>query len=244
MILTRRRALIGGAATLLLPRPAIIRPACAGLVMAPTSAASSWSLINSTSVSSVSGGTSPAVSTVGANLIVVGVSNYQTPLPTFSDNQGNTYTQIGATISSAAIVYTRLFFAISPIVNASHTWTTAGATTYSTLGALAFRGSLGSGSYDQTTNNSLSVTATSLATGSITPTQNNEMIVAVLGVNNGGTSFAVSIGALPINVPTSPGVYEGLMMMYYNQATAAAINPNFTWTTAEYAAAIIASFAP
>lgn len=42
MILTRRRALIGGAAALLLPRPAIIRPARANLVMAPTASAGAY----------------------------------------------------------------------------------------------------------------------------------------------------------------------------------------------------------
>jgi hypothetical protein len=196
-----------------------------------------WNLLASTTVGfGFGGGTSSAINTTGANLIVGQVTSYS-GAGTFTDSQGNTWQSVYVGGVNTGDEYCQILYAFAPTTSASHTFTTNGE--YSVINVLAFSGSVGSGSYDQRNQNVPGV-ATINALGSITPSANNSMIIAALSGDN-------AIGANSINNGTiigtdGNGINGAGFIAYYNQATAAAINETWSWTNPVSTAGIVASF--
>lgn len=181
------------------------------------------------------------INTVGANLIVLAIADYvgEGASPTPTDNQGNTWT--GLTASTAAgWTHCRLWYSFNPTTNASHTFSspTTGEIRHPVILVAAFSGA-GASPADQEEGDF--GVGTSLATGSITPSQNNELIISAVCFSvTGGTTVNESMTETN-DQEYAIGVSMAGAMAYKIQTTATAINPTWSFSSIE-AAAVVASF--
>jgi hypothetical protein len=179
-----------------------------------------------------SGGTTDAIDTTGANLIVIGVSAYShADAPT--DSKSNTWTAL--TLYNSGTGYVRLFYCVGGTVGTGHTFTSVA--DYSVITVLAFSGSHASPYHSENG-------ATSGAQpGAVVPAVNGSLIVTAI-VDAGGTT----------GVPSADGSFTsygqggngGVMggIAWYVQPTAASINPTWSATTSTNKRMAIADFAP
>jgi hypothetical protein len=179
-----------------------------------------WTLISQTSVGATGTDvTTPAIDTTGADLIVIvqntNLGNSSTGMV---DSKGNTYVQA---IGTGTLSNMNIWYVHAPTVGAGHTFTGHAASGFFDFTVQAWSGSRAS-PLDQLNHGSGTTTA---ATGSITPTINNELLIT--GVNTvpgvGGTSNSINGGF----TVTASGEFWGTMA-YLIQTTATAANP--TWT--------------
>lgn len=137
-------------------------------------------------------------------------------------------------------VTVNIYYAVNPTVGTGHTFTLTGTDLYGAVTVEAFSGVGMSSPFDQQNGNA-SASASSLATGSITPAANNELIIsgeAYFGDN----SLATVSDSMTITDYMGGGGVTGGAMAYKIQTTAAAINPTWTFPTSQFAAVIVASF--
>lgn len=191
-----------------------------------------------------SGGTTGTVDTSGADLLVVGV-NYHgsftgaTPL---SDSKGNTWTLMDSETGNAAGC--RLYWCTpGSNVGTGHTFSTT--TGYSNIFAYAFSGSRTATSpADQ--NSSGTANASAVASGSITPTANNCLVISVYGGFNPGTTPSITTGGTGFTIPTGFAIptstSEAGGAAYKIQTTAAAENTTWTAPSGAWSSCIIGSF--
>jgi hypothetical protein len=188
-----------------------------------------WSLIaNAAKVN-----TTDPVDTTGANFIVCTVAD--DGVLAVTDNKSNTWIKL----TEQGAPNTAHFYCIDPIVGAGHTFSTAHA--YGAIAMQAFSNT-GEISFDQE-NGATTAGATSLATGSVTPGVDDELIVT--GIEWGGTMSLASINSSfnkTDEVDASTGVNYGVAMAYLIQTSASAVNPTWSWTTSSAANARIATF--
>ena len=170
--------------------------------------------------------TTGAVTTTGANLIVIGVTFDTTAARIISDSKSNTWTPLTATTSLSAGA--QLYYCYAPTVGTSHTFSNTGTNNYSTLFMMAFSGALTS-PFD-VENGATGSTGTTLATGSVTPSVDNELLVTFFGFNLAGTPISIdnSFNQDTAAVDFSAANHYGGGMAYKVQTTATAVNP--TWT--------------
>lgn len=204
-----------------------------------------FALVANTAVGNTNGGagavTTPAIDTTGANLIVLAVSSYAaTSEPTISDSKSNTWSQL--TIRSAGDTRFRLFYCAGPTVGSGHTFTVSpsAGNPYQSFCVGAFSGAAASTPFDQ--QNGATATGTSLATGSVTPSEDNELVIA--GLNFAAVNTISVNGGFTISdqINYSASVRFGSAMAYLIQTSLAAANPSFSWSTSTAAAAGIATF--
>lgn len=184
--------------------------------------------------------TTGTINTGGANLIVIAVTDYvglsSSPTPTCS--QGNTY--LGLTGQQASgFTHIRLWYAFNPTTNAAHTFTspTTGQIRHPTILVAAFSGAQSS-PVDQQSGNTGS---TPISTGSITPSQNDELIISAVGFNATGGATVNESMTETNDIEYASGVNLAGVMAYKIQTTATAINPTWTLASSE-SAAVVASF--
>lgn len=200
-----------------------------------------------TKVGISSGVTTDAVdsSSVGANgLIVVSVGFYNVldPVPVLTDSKVNSWS--GLTVQNGNVIANRLFYCFNPIVGIGHTFTLAGsAATYPGISVAGWPGSVAS-PFDQQ-NGGAASTGSTQATGSVTPSEANELVIAGLGHDdNSGAAVSIGGGFTAINSASSPGNAVGSGLAYLIQTSAVAANP--TWNITNSAptgiAATIATF--
>ena len=201
-----------------------------------------WSLIAHTAAPEVGGvcTTSP-IDTTGADLIII-FQVYEGLSPSPSDSESNTWVLAGTPINDTFGDKSSAWYVANPTTSSTHTFSTAGAGGYSVIGVQAWSGSAAS-PLDQY--NGQSDPGVPFQPGSITPTENNELIVAALcGVVEDTATIDSGFTALEQLFATANNY--SLAHAYYVQSTAAAINP--TWD--DYAdlygdiAGIIVSFKP
>lgn len=182
-----------------------------------------------------SGGTTSAIDTTGANLIVLAVSYFSAT--TISDSYGNTWTALSPSTAAGGNPVEQLFYCPLPIVGSGHTFT---ALSYPAIYVLAVSGASATPLDQQ---NGATGSATSLQPGSITPTQNGCLIVTGIG-GNPFASGSISGAFSALTADLTPGVNEGGGGAYEMQPTAVAVNPTWSWTGSGSSAAVIASFLP
>lgn len=187
------------------------------------------------------GGTSSSIDTSGASLLVVVCGfDIRGGGLTLVDSNTNTWTAL-TTDRQAVWTTCRTYYALNPIVGSGHTFSFGGTDSYCSLVAASFSGADLSTPLDQQTgaNNDA---ATSLATGSITPGTDNQLVVAALAFNNPAT---VTIGGsfnTPVTANAQDFVRKGASLSYLIQTTAAAANPTWTVSTTSELAAQISSY--
>lgn len=185
----------------------------------------------------VNGGTTPAIDTTGANLIVISVAFYSAGTGlTITDSKGNTWLPL--TLRSTSSGNQRFFYAQAAIVGPGHTFTVSGTTIYPALHVRAFAGATPT-PFDAESGASGSGSA--LPTGSITPTQNGALVVSGLCTDSSATVSVAPTMSLTQN-PFGSGVAFGGALGYVVQGPAAAINPTWTIPGGATQAAAVASF--
>lgn len=199
-----------------------------------------YALINSTTgVGTVSSVTTGSIDTTGADLIVIGVAYNTGAPPTITDSKGNTWTPLTAKAVTSNGT-SRLYYCQAPNVGTGHTFSNTGVNNFATLCVLAFSGSLATPFDVQ--NGATNAAASTLATGSITPSLDNELVVthfmysatAATPTINGG--FATAIAQNFVS-----GNNYGGAMSYLIQTIASAANP--TWSEAGGSTGIAATIA-
>lgn len=194
--------------------------------------------------------TTSSIDTSGANFIAVAIAVGEGATGfTVTDNKSNG----NATATAATYAYvgagTRLTIYIweNPTVGSGHTFT-LNKGTGSLSGGMAVRAFSGvatSSSTDQTSVNNTPNT-TSVQPGSITPTEANELVLCAWTMAGNGvtdtptTSGLTAASALPRQT-TGGGIFP-IGLGYVIQTSAAAVNPTWSWTNADYATSVIASF--
>lgn len=185
------------------------------------------------------GNTSSAIDTTGATLLVGCMTGYGIP-DSISDSKGNTWT--GLTNLSAGGIITRLWYVANPTVGSGHTFTSAGGNLYQAMHTAAFSGVLTVSPFDQ--ENGSGAAAATKQPGSITPSEDNELIVTGFGLDSPGGGDATINGGFTIAQQTQYTVATaaGCALAYLIQTSAAAANPTWTAPSSTNLNAVIASF--
>ncbi len=201
-----------------------------------------FSLIANTETGGGSGFTSDPVNTTGADLIVVSVGYAQGTSPSVSDNKGNTYTPL--TVRTGTSWSHRLYYCggpSTPVVGAGHTFTVSGSGILAFMAVQAWSGSHLTSVLDAETGAG-SGAASTLQPGSITPSQNNELIVTGVVSDTGGLpsvdlGFSISDSEAAVGGSFAAGAFA-----YLVQTSAAAVNPTWTFGGANDDATSMAAF--
>lgn len=165
------------------------------------------------------GSTTSGIDTTGATLLVAVAPYYTTATMTMSDSKSNTWVQIGTyggTDPKVGVWYVK-----NPTsVGTSHTFSCLGTGSYASIAVSAYSGTDTSALVDQ------SAGANAASPGSITPSVNDCVVVAVLGMH-GANAPTIDSGFTLTNGMAENFSY-GVGMAYKVQTTAAAVNP--TWS--------------
>ncbi len=186
--------------------------------------------------------TTSSATTTGANLIVVHVAwfSLSTPTAVVSDSKGNTWSPLTASVSDATWS-SQFFYCSSPTVGSGHTFTATAASASAVVTFQAWSNMSTSSVFDQQ-NGGTGVGTSSVATGSITPSQANTVVIVGYVANNSRTFSSFSDGTYTSS-DTETGTGTGLGGMGYKVFTAASaqnITVNFSGNSTN--AAVIASF--
>ena len=179
----------------------------------------------------------------GVTLFVGGYANYQaTGAPSITDSLANTWVPLTAQeavgVSRAQICYVE-----NPTVGAAQTFTISGSPSYPACWILGFSGGKLASPFDQE-NGATVVNDTVLSTGSITPSEDNEVIVTVMsGAFAAFEPVSIDGGFTLVyseNYLTNGHLGGGIG--YLIQTSAAAANPQWTTSASGAMAAVVASF--
>lgn len=201
-----------------------------------------WALV----ASEVGGGTNSsvttaAIDTTGATLIVVSLSrDVNTNATNFSDSKGNTWRLLNYYDQGA--VRNMMYYCVPTSVGSGHTFSNSGSFNYSTLAVAAFSGNAPFLIEDRLSASGNS--ATTVLPGSITPSQDNTLVVTTCAFSGTGSTPLSINGGFTKNeeIDFSSGNYYGNGIAHLIQTTAAAANPTWTKTGATPFVSIQASF--
>ncbi len=174
--------------------------------------------------------TTAGVTTTGGNLIVIAASNFASTVYVITDSKSNTYTAITNYAGGSSNV--KLFYCLNPTVGSSHTFSGVGA--YIAISAIAFSGAKATSALDQTNGAGSASNSATQATGSITPSEDNELLITA-DSNRGAAATQTCAGSVGYTTPSSgkiafsAGNNMGVAIGYIIQTTLFA--DNATWTT-------------
>lgn len=205
-----------------------------------------YTLISSTKIEgNVTGGTSPPFSSIGADLITITMGwSDNAGGPAIIDSEGNIYIPRTASVGFAGIT-SQIFDCEDPITNATHTIEILSTNGTNPVAQISCWSGKLTGAFDQENGNNATL-SDELTTGSVTPTENEELIIAGFGFAGGGgatiatidNGFTVIEGSIE-----DPGNHQGGAQAYLIQAIAAPINPKFTVPVSYFnATSVIATY--
>ena len=200
-----------------------------------------YSLVAQTKASGANTFTTSAIDTTGANLLVIFVSRYSVTSATLSDSKGNSWTKLSN--ASGTNIVGSFFYCTNPTVGSGHTFTLTGTSIYAVIAVQAWSGANTVAPFDAE-NIGTPGTGTSIATGSVSPSVNDELVVAGLTTNSTDTFGINSSFTISGQEPFTLNVNFGGAMAYLVQTTKGAVNPTWSWTNSANAAAAIACFKP
>lgn len=203
------------------------------------------SIITAVKANGASGGTTSAVDTTGAQLIVIAAS-YGSAGITISDSAGNTW--VAGTQNAIGTQRSRLYYCINPTTSATHTFTVSGASSVSSIVVDAFNGFSPGVAFDSqiaTGTNAGNVFSIAGAT-SFTPTANDALVVSAQALIASVSAFAAGSGwTLSGHQNYVGSTSYGSGLVYKVQTTATAIpNTEHTadWTTSVSATSTTMAF--
>jgi hypothetical protein len=188
-----------------------------------------WSLVASAIAGQGSGGSiTPQINAVGADLIILTVADYVgsgSGALTVGDSQGNTYTALNTYLNGNGAAL-HFFYTFAPVTSSSQTFSATGTSTYATLAAAAFQGSLGANLIDPFSGVQ-SGEGEEYTPGSVqTPAANCLVITGAFQDAAGGIPTVVSEGFTTIDFVTySSGQNYGLAAAYLVAATMENLDP-------------------
>lgn len=190
-----------------------------------------YSLLGSVSAGSTGANsvTTGSADTTGANLLVLCLASYDgVARPAITDSKGNTWTAIADYAKNNGSPRSTIFYCYGGTVGSGHTFTASGTSSTASIAVLYFSGAVASPKDKH--NGTITNSAGTIATGSVTPTNNNQLLVAMLGRNLGiGTGVTINGGFTITNqIATVGSNHFGIGAAYLIQTTATAANP--TWT--------------
>lgn len=179
------------------------------------------------------------VNSTGATFLVASVSWFAGTSPTapIADNKSNTWNHL--TTRSIGNWRTRISWCIPTSVGVGHSFSASGFNTGPTVIVSGWTQNHASPADQE--NGAGNASASNLATGSITPTANNSLIIAGLGYNQ-NVSATIGSGFTLIGSFTNASGWTHGAMAYLIQSSATAINPTWTATGPNNMVAAIASF--
>lgn len=185
------------------------------------------------------GFTSSAQDSTGCDFIVFVAATTGGVTPTFSDSKGNTYTSLTAQSNGTSRII--ITYCQAPTVGSGHTFTITGSAIFPAIGVAGFSGSVAS-PFDQQNGNTTTF-GTTVATGSITPGSDNELIIFAGAWTTTQTS-SVNSGMTTIQSLPSDGNFgtTSVRFDYKIQTTATAINVTMTVGSNDTLTGAIASF--
>jgi len=192
--------------------------------------------------------TTSAIDTTGANFVIVGTAALSPGdgggSCTISDSKSNTW--VGLTPTDGFFGRTKMFFVGNATVGSGHTFTiTCTLANAPSMMVAAFSHVFAGGNPSDQEGAGAFKGATDPATiqpGSVTPSQNNELVVSTLGLFQVTTVISINSGftiaqTLDGNLTTFTG-----SLAYLVQGTAGAINPTWNYTIQSNSEAVIATF--
>jgi hypothetical protein len=188
------------------------------------------------------GGTTPAIDTTSADLLVVAVT-YYSGSATLTDSEGNTWTPLTSRAINSNLC--QLYYCYPGAkVSASHTFTYSGSGSYSAVRALSFRNALNAG-FD-VESGATGTLITSINAGLLTPTLPSSLFVSAVGLFTAFTEPTYPSGWTGYWTPYSSGspLNVALAVAWRISVDGAAINPAWAWTESTDAAAVAAVFRP
>lgn len=190
----------------------------------------SWSLLASAKANGASGGTTSAINTTGAKLLVIAAGF--SGATTVSDSKGNTWT--AATGFTGATPNVRFFYCISPTTDAAHTFTVAGSV--SSIVVSAWNATNTPAFDSESAANQTSGTQGQFGSISFTPVAAGCLLISDLSFPNPGftSGFTAGSGWTLVDVNNyATGVSFGSSQTYKVQSTATAVptsEATATWT--------------
>ncbi len=172
--------------------------------------------------------TTDAINTTGANLIVIGIAWYTgggTPCTPTDSTGMNTWSPL-TTYGSLGTSGAKLFYAYNPTTSSTQTFTCSSATSFPVISVQAWAGAKAA-PFDLESGANTAASAAVQASPSITPTEDNEVVIAVCSHND--TNFSIDSGYTESDkIAISPGAAIGSLMAYLVQTSAAATQPTCT----------------
>ena len=214
------------------------------LITTPVSAAPAF--VNSVGADSIAPGSgipaTPAVDFTGVTQIIICTDHaFGSGTAPTDSTSANTYTHIGTTATAGSFVHVEVWASqINPTVTSSMTFTDND--TYDSIAVMGFSGMTVSSNFDQ---GASGTSATSpVNSGSITPTQNNEVLISCLGVDGTAAPLATSVDSSYTKIWTSVASNSEILLAasYKIQTTAATTSPNWTYANTAASAARVLSF--
>lgn len=208
------------------------------------SAASGFTYLDGTGAGSTDNNnvTTTGIDASKANLIVLQLT-YDTTQPTITDSGSNSWASACLTEQNTfgGGPRTRLCYLYAPTVSGSYTVTLSSTGQSPSVSVLAFSGAVSS-PLDVNTGTTGSCAVETKATGSGTPANNNQVVIAGFGYDGTGTLSESTGFTIVGQKATVGGQHYGGAIAYKIQTTAGAENASFSWTGAACAATNLASF--
>jgi hypothetical protein len=184
------------------------------------------------------------IDTTGADLLVAS-GNYFTSsgAGTLTDGYSNTWTALTPRDTGGGVGGTnQMYYCLNPVVGSGHSFTWARPSIFGSLAVSAYHGVKLTSAFDLE-NGASSASATTLQPGSITPSEDNEVLVTSL-LNIGTFSTPSIDSGFTIRAYASGGgSYFDVAIADLIQSSAGAANPTWTSTaSSQRMAAEIASF--
>lgn len=174
--------------------------------------------------------TSGSQDTSGATLIVVGITENGTGAAVLSDNKSNTWTRLTQQDAIPGFSQGCLAYAKNPTVGTGHTFTLTGSSIFAVESVAWFSGANTTAPFDQQNTGGGAGATTGQTPGSVTPSEDNELVVSNLAWVNSITITSVTGMTLLDQTNFSGGNNYGGGLAYVIQTTAGAINPAWNWT--------------
>lgn len=186
-------------------------------------------------------GPTSSIDTTGARTIVVALVNLVSGQPPVgvTDNKSNTNWRL-IQARSGSSMRTQLWVCVDPVsVGSGHTFTgtTGGGSTFPSICVAAFSEVIDF--VDGSSENS--ATGTSIQPGSVTPTKNDSLLIAVNAVDGAGTNSVDSSFSITNAVAYGASVNFGLALAYKKLSTPAANNPTWSWSPSHPAVSTLAA---
>ena len=171
---------------------------------------------------------SSSVDTSGANFIAIGLTENGAASVTISDSKSNTWSK--NTEQSATAPDCVLYYTVNPTVGTGHTFTATGSSIYAVMSIAWFSGVATTTPLDQQNGSGGGGMTSPAQPGSITPTEDDELVLSALAWSSGFDITSVTGMTQIGETDFAGGNNYGGGLAYVIQTTAAAINPGWNYS--------------